>query len=121
MQCVKISPVSFGKLQFYKLSEGTGVRVSSDGSKRGGGADTQLDVTSRLWPLNWTNPFLQVIAAMQKYVSVLKGSQPRTQGNDEIAINMPERLWPLRRPHACIQGFPVTTQKCVHLPPILSI
>lgn len=43
---------------------------------------------------------------MQKYVSVLKGSQPRTQGNDEIAINMPERLRPLRQPRCLYPGFP---------------
>lgn len=43
---------------------------------------------------------------MQKYVSVLKGSQPRTQGNDEIAINTPEHLRPLRRPRCLYPGFP---------------
>lgn len=43
---MKISPVSFGKLQFYKLSEGTGVQVSSDGSKREGGGGQTLSYIS---------------------------------------------------------------------------
>lgn len=119
IKCVKISHVLCGQLQLYKLSEVTDVVwVSWDGSKLG--ADTQLDVTSHLWPLNWTNPFIRVIAATAEICLHFKGFTV-TLENDEIAVNTPERLQPLRQLCACIQGFRFTPQKSVHLPPVLSV
>lgn len=104
IKCVKISHVLCGQLQLSKLSEGTGVRASWDGSKPG----AEL---SWMWPLtcgHWTAQIRShgLKQQLQKYLSVLKGSQSPTLGSDETAFNTPECLRPLRRPWCLYPGFP---------------